>query len=125
MTRRLPAFGRELREVRARGLRPTDPVLVYLDRWPARRGPYAVPTLCVPDGVPAASLDWSIVRGLEVHLLTWTGNGASEAVDALMRAGVAALTIQNFAAEGDRWVVDVDARGPADAGARSAEGIAA
>lgn len=113
--RRLPAYGRELAELRRRGLRPAEWVMVYLDRWPESRGPFAVPTLVVPQGVPVNALDWTVIRGLKVHVMSWTGTGLAAAVDALLRAGARTLTVHNFSVGyGEPWAVDIDARGPAD-----------
>lgn len=113
--RRLPAFGRKLVELRHRGLRPADPVLVYIDRWPSSRGPFVVPVLCVPQGVPPTAIDWSLVRGLDVHVLSWTGVGIATAVDEILRAEPRTLTVFNFSVRhGEQWAVDIDVRGSAD-----------
>lgn len=114
--RRLPAFGRELAELRRSGRRPADFVMVYIDRWPTSRGPFVVPTLCVPQGVPACALDWTLIRGLDVHVLSWSGQRLAAAVDAILRAGVRTLLVCNFSVgHGEQWALDIDARGPADA----------
>ncbi len=124
--RRLPAFGRELLALRNHGQRPVDPVMVYLDRWPTHRGPYVAPTLVVPRDMPVQALDWRLVRGLEVHLLSWSGVGLGVAVDVMLRAGVARLTMMNFAApDSDPWAIDMNACGPADRALADLGGIAA
>jgi hypothetical protein len=112
----LPAYGRELLDARRRGLRPTDPTMIYLDRWPTRPGPYVVPTLCVPRDVPFTSLDWSIVRKLDVHLLSWERRSIKAALDTLRRAGVATITVHDFSATDDQpWAIDIDNSTPLEA----------
>jgi hypothetical protein len=80
---RLPAFGRELIELRRRGLVPGRTVIVSLDSW---RWGKAYPRLVVPEDLDPAEIDFSMIAGIETFVV-WSSKISTIARrDALIRA---------------------------------------
>jgi hypothetical protein len=81
---KLPAFGRELTELRRRGLVPNPPeVRVAIDSWEWARGRTRV--VIAPDADPS-TLDFSFVAGLDVLVGWWPAITARERRDAAIRS---------------------------------------
>lgn len=86
---RLPAFGRELLELRRRGLVPDPPeVFVSLDSW--KWAPRRTRVVVAPD-VESVELDFSFVAGLDVWMGWWPGTTVITRRDTTIRAILAAL----------------------------------
>jgi hypothetical protein len=84
--RRLPAYGRKLLALRARGLAPTVAVLILGDWRPrATLDEYTPWLLIVPDDEPAASFDFHCVAGLFAFVVAETIARADEIAVQVLR----------------------------------------
>lgn len=96
---RLPAFGRELLELRRKGLVPNPPqCYVCLDLWEWAIGHTRV--VVAPDADPAA-LDYSMVAGIDVTVLHSLKVTPPARRDALLRALVRANPLRLYAMDID------------------------
>lgn len=83
--KRLPAFGREILELRRRGLRPRGGIILAIDSWNYGIGTSRARAVITPDLDPAA-LDYSFVAGLDVELVWLPKLTPKERLDATIRA---------------------------------------
>jgi hypothetical protein len=84
--RRLPAFGRELLNLRRKGLVPGRTVVVALDSWRWGRG---YPQLVVPDELDPLEIDFCMIAGIEVFLAWSSAKTRIDRRDSLIRSLVA------------------------------------
>lgn len=80
--KRLPAFGREILELRRRGLRPQGRVILSLDSWHYGEG--RARAVITADVDPAA-LDYSFLAGLDVEIVWLPKVTSAERRDATIR----------------------------------------
>lgn len=109
---RLPAFGRELVELRRRGLVPGRPVVVSLDSW---RWGKAYPRLVVPADLEPEVADFSAIAGIDCFL-AWSSKNTTIArrdsiIRALVRCAPCFLWSCDMAAPEESFIVISRARG--------------
>lgn len=112
--RRLPAYARELAELRQQGMRPkSNTVIVRLDCWPAGDRPLSVrwpQVVCPPHALPA-SLDFCFLADLEVVVAYWRSKSEPSRLKSLLRCILTAdprilIVLDMEAADGTRaWFV--------------------
>jgi hypothetical protein len=95
----LPPFGRELLELRRKGLVPARPVVVGLDRWDWGK---VQPRIVLPADLDPTDVDLSYLAALDVELV-WSASVTSVARrDSTLRAIV--RVSPSFL-----WCIDIDA----------------
>jgi hypothetical protein len=108
----LPAFGRELLDLRRRGLVPGRPVVISLDSWHFGR---AYPRLVIPGELDPAQIDLSMVAGIDTFV-AWSSRISTIArrdalIRALVRCGPCFLWACDIAAPEESFIVISRARG--------------
>lgn len=94
-----PVGAKAIADLRAKGMRPADPVLVSLiGRLPQFDGPCVI-------AAPDNEYDWSFLAGLETHVWVRDGIAARQTLLALTKAGADLLQVWDVALKKGAWVM--------------------